>query len=110
MTTTGAVELGPVSASIGDIEAMSVRPDKGYMIREVASVAPISDVNLDNQWQDFAKGLFDHGPFMKVTGSVDFVVNSFGALDHCMFCSGEGLIADNSHLLAFSDGCHCKVT
>ncbi len=109
--TGGAGELGLVSAPLGDIEVMAVRPDKGYIIQKAAYVASTSGVNLDIQWQGFTKGLFGQGLFMiKVSGSGDLFINAFGALDRHMLGAGERLIVDNFHLVAFSDSCQYKVT
>ncbi len=109
--TGGTGELGLVSAPLGDIEVVAVRPEKGYIIQKAAYVASTSGVNLDIQWQGFTKGLFGQGLFMiKVSGSGDLFINSFGALDHHTLGPGERLIVDNFHLVAFSDTCQYKVT
>jgi len=107
----GSGEVGLVSAPLGDIETLDVKPGRGYIIQKAAYVASTSGVDLDIQWQGFTKGLFGQGLFMiKVTGSGNLFVNSFGALDHHTLGSGERLVVDNFHLVAFSDTCQYKVT
>ena len=102
----GSGEVGLVSAPLGDIEVLDVKPEQGYIIQRAAYVASTSGVDLDIQWQGFTKGLFGQGLFMiKVSGSGSLFVNSFGALDRHVLGSGERLIVDNFHLVAFSDTC-----
>ena len=109
--TGGSGEVGLVSAPLGDIEVMDVQPDKGYVVQKAAYVASTSGVNLDVQWQGFTKGLFGQGLFMiKVSGSGNLFINSFGALDHHRLNAGERLIVDNFHLVAFTDTCQYRVT
>ena len=107
----GSGEVGLVSAPLGDIEVLDVKPEGGYIIQRAAYVASTSRVDLDIQWQGFTKGLFGQGLFMiKVSGSGSLFVNSFGALDRHVLASGERLIVDNFHLVAFSDACQYRVT
>jgi uncharacterized protein (TIGR00266 family) len=107
----GSGEVGLVSAPLGDIEVLDVKPEQGYIVQKAAYVASTSGVDLDIQWQGFTKGLFGQGLFMiKVSGSGSLFVNSFGALDHHILASGERLIVDNFHLVAFSDTCQYRVT
>jgi len=104
-------EVGLVSAPLGDIEVLEVKPEEGYIIQKAAYVASTSGVDLDIQWQGFTKGLFGQGLFMiKVSGSGSLFVNSFGALDRHKLASGQRLIVDNFHLVAFSDTCQYRVT
>jgi uncharacterized protein (TIGR00266 family) len=107
----GSGEVGLVSAPLGDIEVLDVKPEQGYIIQRAAYVASTSGVDLDIQWQGFTKGLFGQSLFMiKVSGSGSLFVNSFGALDRHVLGSGERLIVDNFHLVAFSDICQYRVT
>ena len=111
LASGGSGEVGLVSAPLGDIEVIDIRPEKGYIIQKAAYVASTSGVNLDIQWQGFTKGLFGQGLFMiKVSGSGALFINAFGALDHHTLSSWERLIVDNFHLVAFSDTCQYKVT
>ena len=47
---------------------------------------------------------------IRTTGTGNLFINSFGALDHHMLESGERLIVDNFHLVAFNDSCKYKVS
>ena len=106
----GSGKVGLVAAPVGDIEQLQVRPDKGYIIQKAAYVASTSEVDLDVKWEGFTKGLFGQGLFMvRVKGSGDLFINTFGAIDRHELAPGESLIVDNFHLVAFSDICNYKV-
>jgi len=107
----GPGEVALVSAPLGDIEVLDVKPEEGYIIQKASYVASTSGVDLDIQWQGFTKGLFGQGLFMiKVSGSGTLFVNSFGALDRHVLSPGERLIVDNFHLIGFSDTCQYRVS
>ena len=107
----GLGKVGLVAAPVGDIEQLQVRPDKGYIIQKAAYVASTPDVDLDVKWEGFTRGLFGQGLFMiRVTGSGDLFINTFGAIDKHDLAPGESMIVDNFHLVAFSDTCNYRVT
>jgi len=107
----GAGELGLVSAPVGDIEMLEIRPDQGYVIQKAAYVASTQNVELDVQWEGFTKGLFGQGLFMiRVSGSGNLFINTFGAIDKHTLKPGQSMIVDNFHLVAFSSTCNYKVT
>jgi len=107
----GAGEVGLVSAPVGDIEMLEIRPDQGYVIQKAAYVASTQDVDLDVQWEGFTKGLFGQGLFMiRVTGNGNLFINTFGAIDKHTLRPGQSMVVDNFHLVAFSSTCNYKVT
>jgi uncharacterized protein (TIGR00266 family) len=107
----GPGEAAFSAAPIGDIDKLEIRPDHGFIIQKSAFVASDATVLLDVQWQGFTKGLFGQGLFMiKVTGTGNLFINTFGAIDRHQLAAGEKLIVDNFHLVAFSDTCQYKVT
>ena len=109
--SNGQGEVAFVSAPVGDIEALEVKPDQGYIIQKSSYIASTENVNLDVKWEGFTKGLFGQGLFMiKVTGNGSLFINTFGAIDKHTLKSGQTLIVDNFHLVAFSDTCNYKVT
>lgn len=104
-------EVAFVSAPVGDIDTLEVGPNKGYIIQKTAYIAPTQNIDLDVKWQGFTKGLFGQGLFMiKVTGDGTLFINTFGAIDKHTLKSGQTMIVDNFHLVAFSDTCNYKVT
>jgi len=106
----GSGKVGLVAAPVGDIEQLQVKPDKGYIIQKAAYVASTSDVDLDVKWEGFTKGLFGQGLFMiRVKGSGDLFINTFGAIDKHELAPRENLIVDNFHLVGFSDTCNYRV-
>jgi len=109
--SNGQGEVAFVSAPVGDIEPLEVKPDQGYVIQKSSYIASTENVNLDVKWEGFTKGLFGQGLFMiKVTGNGTLFINTFGAIDKHTLESGQTLIVDNFHLVAFSDTCNYKVT
>ncbi len=109
--TSGQGEAAFVSAPVGDVEVLEITPNQGYIIQKAAYIASTQDVNLDVQWQGFTKGLFGQGLFMiKVAGTGQLFINTFGAIDKHTLKQGEKIIVDNFHLVAFSDSCKYRVT
>jgi len=107
----GPGELGLVSAPIGDMDRLEVKPSRGYIIQKASYVASTQRVDLDVQWQGFTRGLFGQGLFMiKTTGEGDLFINTFGAIDKHDLAAGETLTVDNFHLVAFTDTCSYRVT
>jgi uncharacterized protein (TIGR00266 family) len=109
--TNGSGEAGFVSAPVGDIEMLEVKPNQGYVIQKSAYIASTQGIDLDVKWEGFTKGLFGQGLFMlRVTGNGQLFINTFGAIDTHTLKQGQTLIVDNFHLVAFSDTCSYKVT
>jgi uncharacterized protein (TIGR00266 family) len=109
--SNGLGEVAFVSAPVGDIETLDVKSNQGYVIQKAAYIASTENVDLDVKWEGFTKGLFGQGLFMiKVTGNGTLFINTFGAIDKHTLKSGQTLIVDNFHLVAFSDTCNYKVT
>jgi uncharacterized protein (TIGR00266 family) len=103
-------EVAYVSAPVGDIETLEVKPNQGYIIQSASYIASTQNVDLDVKWQGFTKGLFGQGLFMiKVTGDGTLFINTFGAIDKHTIDAGKSLIVDNFHLVAFSDSCDYTV-
>ncbi len=99
-----------VSAPVGDIETLEVKPSQGYIIQSSSYIASTQNVDLDIKWQGFTKGLFGQGLFMiKVTGDGTLFINTFGAIDKHTLKPDRTMIVDNFHLVAFSDTCNYKV-
>ncbi|UCE16190.1 MAG: TIGR00266 family protein [Candidatus Bathyarchaeota archaeon] len=103
-------EVAFVSAPVGDIEILEVKPNQGYIIQSASYIASTQNIDLDMKWQGFTKGLFGQGLFMiKVKGQGKLFINTFGAIDKHTLDEGKTLIVDNFHLVAFSDTCDYKV-
>jgi len=111
IAATGPGEVAFVSAPVGDIETLEVKPDQGYIVQKAAYIASTETVDLDVKWEGFTKGLFGQGVFMlKAKGNGLLFINTFGAIDKHTVKAGQTLIVDNFHLVAFSDSCNYKVT
>ncbi len=106
----GSGKIGFVPAPVGDIRAFDVKAGKGLILQKSAYVASTRNVIIDTQWQGFTKGLFGQSLFMlKVSGEGQMFVNAFGAIDHHTLSSGETLVVDNFHIVAFDDTCKYTV-
>ena len=106
----GPGELGLVAAPVGDIQVMEVEPDQGFIVQRASYLASTENIDLDVKWEGFTKGLFGQGLFMiRVTGSGNLFINTFGAIDRHELGPGEELVVDNFHLVAFSDRCEYEV-
>jgi uncharacterized protein (TIGR00266 family) len=111
IATTAPGEVAFVSAPVGDIETLEIKPDRGYIIQKAAYIASTENVDLDIKWEGFTKGLFGQGLFMiRAKGNGTLFMNTFGAIDKHTLKPGQTLIVDNFHLVAFSDTCSYKVT
>lgn len=103
-------EVAFVSAPVGDIETLEVKPNQGYIVQRSSYIASTQNVDLDIKWQGFTKGLFGQGLFMiKISGDGTLFINTFGAIDKHTLKPDQTLIVDNFHLVAFSDSCDYKV-
>lgn len=106
----GPGEIGLVSAPVGDIEKLEIKPSQGFIIQKSAYIASSNDVELDVKWEGFTKGLFGQGLFMlKAKGNGSLFINTFGAIDTHVLDSGQKLIVDNFHLVGFSESCKYNV-
>jgi uncharacterized protein (TIGR00266 family) len=111
MARDGVGEVGLVSAPVGDIEMLEIGPNRGYVIQKASYIASTENVDLDVKWEGFTKGLFGQGLFMiRVSGDGKLFINTFGAIDKHVLQSGQSMIVDNFHLVAFSGTCSYKVT
>jgi uncharacterized protein (TIGR00266 family) len=107
----GSGEVGFVSAPVGDVEKLEIKPSQGYVIQKAAYIASTENVDLDVKWEGFTRGLFGQGLFMiKVAGDGMLFINTFGAIDKHVLQPGQSMIVDNFHLVAFSSTCNYKVT
>jgi uncharacterized protein (TIGR00266 family) len=101
--------IGLVSAPVGDIGEIEVG-EAGWILQKSAYVASTEHIDLDIKWQGFAKGLFGQGLFMlRTSGTGKLFINTFGALDKHTLATGESLIVDNFHLVAFPANCKYEV-
>ena len=102
--------VGLAAPPLGDVQRLEVRPGRGFVVQSSGYIASTSGIQLDTEWQGFAKGIFGTSLFMlKATGMGDLFVNSFGAIDKHVLGPGEKLTVDNYHLVAFTEGCSYSV-
>lgn len=98
------------AAPLGDIDTLTLSEGKGFIVQKSAYIASQQEIVLDVKWEGFTKGLFGQGLFMiRATGNGLLFINTFGAIDTHVLASGEKLIVDNFHLVAFSESCQYVV-
>ncbi|MBS7611645.1 TIGR00266 family protein [Candidatus Bathyarchaeota archaeon] len=103
-------KVGFAPAPVGDIQSLKVEAGRGFILQKSAYLASTEGIQLDTEWQGFKKGLFGQSLFMlKVSGEGQLFVNAFGAMDRHSLKTGESLIVDNYHLVAFDDTCRYDV-
>lgn len=108
---SGPGKIAFVSAPVGDIEKLDMAERRGMIIQKSSYVASTGDLDLDIKWEGFTKGLFGQGLFMiKVHGTGDLFINTFGAIDKHVLEPGESLVVDNFHLVGFTESCSYRVT
>ncbi|MEM1569988.1 MAG: TIGR00266 family protein [Candidatus Bathyarchaeia archaeon] len=106
----GPGKVGFAPAPVGDINVLKVEAGRGLILQKSAYLASTEGITLDTEWQGFKRGLFGQSLFMlKVSGEGLLFVNAFGAIDRHSLKSGESLIVDNYHLVAFDDTCRYDV-
>jgi len=103
-------EVALSAAPLGDIDTLTIAPEKGFIVQKSSYLAAEQGVNLNLKWEGFTKGLFGQGLLMiKVSGEGTLFINTFGAIDKHQLKPGEKMIVDNFHLVAFSDTCQYRV-
>ncbi|MEM3162736.1 MAG: AIM24 family protein, partial [Candidatus Bathyarchaeia archaeon] len=60
----GPGEAAFVSAPVGDIEVLQLKPGQGYIVQKASYIASTENIDLDVKWEGFTKGLFGQGLFM----------------------------------------------
>ncbi|MEM9022478.1 MAG: TIGR00266 family protein [Bacteroidota bacterium] len=105
----GEVLLAP--ASPGDITHIAMDGSTTYNVQKDGFLAGSQDLEVSTKMQNLAKGLFSGEGFfiVKVSGTGDLFVNSFGAIHRIDLPAGKDYIVDNGHLVAWADTLQYKV-
>ncbi len=93
----------------GDIAVIPVSAERGIAVTKGSWLANETSVSMDTKWGG-AKNLFggEGGFVAHMTGAGLVVVASYGALDLMELQTGEVLIVDTGHLVAYDDGIAMK--
>ncbi len=96
---------------MGGIESVELDGNVGLIVQKGGFLAYHGDVDIDTKNQGVLKGLFSsEGIFLlHLKGRGTVFVSSFGAIHPFCLKSGEEIIVDNGHLVAWSDTCSYDV-
>lgn len=98
----GEVLLAPTVP--GDIVVMELDGVNEYMVQKDGFLAGSEGVTIESRMQSLARGLLGGEGFfiLRIGGSGQLILNSFGAIHKIELKPDEEYIVDNSHLVAWS--------
>ena len=98
----GEVLLAPTVP--GDIVVMELDGVNEYMVQKDGFLAGSEGVTIESRMQSLTRGLLGGEGFfiLKIGGSGQLILNSFGAIHRIDLKPEEEYIVDNSHLVAWS--------
>ncbi len=93
----------------GDIVHLQLNGETIF-VQSSSYIASSSDISVDTKWAG-AKGFFaKEGLFLlKVRGSGDLFLSSYGAIHEIKLSAGESYTIDNGHMVAFDESVNYKV-
>lgn len=96
----------------GAIQPVELDGSHGLIIQKGGFLAATPELELDTKTQGFAKGLFSGAGFflLHVKGRGTVFIASYGAIHPIDLASGEEIIIDNGHLVAWQDNMDYEVT
>jgi uncharacterized protein (TIGR00266 family) len=88
----------------GDIVVMELDGVNEYMVQKDGFLAGSEGVTIESRMQSLARGLLGGEGFfiLRIGGSGQLILNSFGAIHKIELKPDEEYIVDNSHLVAWS--------
>lgn len=106
---SGEVFIAPsIPGSIADVEL-----DGSYKlcVQKDGFLGATAGIVVDTQMQNLIKGMFSGEGFfiLKISGRGTLFVNSYGAIHPIELASGEEIIVDNSHLVAWPEYMDYKI-
>lgn len=99
----GEVLLAP--SALGGIEDIVLDGSYGLCVQKDGFLAATQGIEVSTQMQNLAKGVFSGAGFfiVKISGKGTVFINSLGAIHPINVPSGEEVIIDNSHLVAWPE-------
>jgi uncharacterized protein (TIGR00266 family) len=88
----------------GDVTARAVSPAAALLISRGSYLASEGGVDIDTKWGGF-KNLFggEGGFLVRASGAGDVLLSCYGALDRLQLASGEQVVVDSGHMVAFDE-------
>jgi uncharacterized protein (TIGR00266 family) len=98
----GEVLLAPTVP--GEIVVMELDGVNEYMVQKDGFLAGAESVKIESKMQSLTRGLLGGEGFfiLRISGSGQLILNSFGAIHKIDLKPNEEYIVDNSHLVAWS--------
>jgi len=98
----GTVWLAP--ALPGDVLHTQLN-GQSLIVQDGSYLASAPTIDVDTRWQG-ARGFFSGEGFvmLKVAGSGDLLLSSYGAIEAHELAAGERLVVDTGHIVAFHEG------
>jgi uncharacterized protein (TIGR00266 family) len=88
----------------GDIEAIEVDPDTALLLQTGSLLAYSEGVDVSLRYGGMRGVVMQEGiAFLRLGGEGQAVISSYGAIEHLAVGSGEELVVDSGHLVAFSE-------
>ena len=104
----GTIRLAP--SLPGDMMVMDVSADAPVMVQSGAYIAATEGLEVETKWSGAKTFFASEGAVMlRVVGTGQLVVSSFGALDEWTLAPGETYTVDTGHLVTMTEGIGFKV-
>jgi len=88
----------------GDITVFDVMPDQPLMIQKGSFLCAEQGVEIDTQWGGMKNLIGGEGGFLlRASGQGKVVLSTYGALDRFTLESGQQVVVDTNHMVAFAE-------
>jgi uncharacterized protein (TIGR00266 family) len=103
-TAERAGEITVAPAFPGDVKSMRLERETLY-VQSGSYMASTGEIEIDTKWGG-AKTFFSGEGFfiLKLTGTGDLLLSSYGAIREITLAPGEKVIVDTGHVVAFGEG------
>jgi uncharacterized protein (TIGR00266 family) len=97
-------EITMAPAFPGDVKQMRLEHETLF-VQSGSYMASTGDIGIDTKWGG-AKTFFSGEGFflLKLTGTGDLLISSYGAIREMTLAAGEKMIVDTGHVVAFGEG------
>lgn len=111
IATRGAGEVLLAPASVGDLAAIELDGNVGYIVQKDGFFASEDSINVNTAMQNLVKGLFSGEGFfvLKISGKGLLFVSSYGAVHPLNIQAGQEMIIDNAHLVAWPENMNYNI-
>lgn len=105
----GEVFLAP--ASLGDIHAVQMEPDRALLVQKDGFLCASGDLDIRTAMQGIARGLFSGEGFfvLKISGTGTVFLSAFGAIHAIDIPAEQTVVIDNKHLVAWPADTPCRI-